>query len=744
MGKGNLKELYGTVTIDPDTDVIAGSYGTWRITYTVGSEGIATGGHIRLHTDSDTDWAIPQFGDAAAADYATLQAPQGSSVAIVTQGYRGMLLTVLGRGLRQGEQVVLTLGDRSGGGRGSRAQTFLEAERFFLVSVAPMADDKYVDLPDPPQVRIIGGPAESLVVVAPSTVVMEEPFRLLVKAEDRWGNPSSLYRGTVEIAASATSVPTPDHTFTAKERGVYWLEGCRCTDPGLHTISVRDTKAALVAQSNPILCEAKKGEYTLYWGDPHGGQLSSAAKIPSFFAFARDSAGIDFAGYQANDHRLSTEEWRLQQQAENDFYEPGRFVPLPGTEWSGETSEGGHHNVYFRRHNQPIRRSAHHANIAKQADHDTDLTHVLELHQAYRYSDVVITPHVGGGRADLDFHEPNLEPAIEVTSTHGTFEWFLEEALRHGYKLGFIGGSDGYTGRPGAEYPGHQERRYAKGGYAALYAEELTVASILEALKARRGYGTTGARILLRVDGDGHMMGEENHTRLAPTITARVAGTAPLESVELYRGLDLLYRHPLQSAPSSNRVRILWEGASRRTSYSGVIWDGRLDVEGAKISLGSKIRFDSPRSYLHDLTESGLGWHSVTCGYGSGVTLDVSGGEDVVFSLALSISLITTQGFGGFGDVGPNRISYTPTETLSLRFAMKDLLAGPKTLEIGPFRRRLTASLAPSSGVTSAEFTFVDREPNPGINPYWLRVVQTDMEMAWSSPLFVDYVAPDA
>jgi hypothetical protein len=482
---------------------------------------------------------------------------------------------------------------------------------------------------------------------------------------------------------------------------------------------------------------AETSPYALCWGDPHGGQLEMAAKIPDFFRYARDVAGIDFCGYQPNGHRLSEADWTLQQRAEREFYQPGRFVPLPGFEWTGEPRDGGHHNIFFRRPDQPIRRSCHLPNIADEADHDTDLPHVLDVYRAYKLTDTVITPHVGGGRADLSYHDPTLEPVIEVTSTHGTFEWFIRDALKRGYKVGFIGGSDGYTGRPGAEFPGHQERRYAKGGLAGLYVKELTVEGILEALKARRGYGTTGARIYVQVDGDGHRMGEEYTTRAPPTISATVVGAAPLESVELYRGLERVYVHPIEWALAPDRVRILWDGASRRTSYSGIIWDGTLRVSGGRIALQDVIRFDSPRSRVFDVSGEGLRWHSVTCGYRSGIILDVMG--DAELYLTVNSSLITMPAYGGFGNERPYRMSYSPAERLSLSLDTLELADGPREVGIGPLDRRLTISLAPQSETKKVTFSFQDPSPRPGINPYWLRVTQADMEMAWTSPVFVDY-----
>ncbi|MGH2353166.1 MAG: hypothetical protein ACRDJN_16285, partial [Chloroflexota bacterium] len=84
-----------------------------------------------------------------------------------------------------------------------------------------------------------------------------------------------------------------------------------------------------------------------------------------------------------------------------------------------------------------------------------------------------------------------------------------------------------------------------------------------------------------------------------------------------------------------------------------------------------------------------------------------------------------------------------PAERLAFAVDRGELAGGPQTVEIGELGRRLTISLAPEpGGARTAEFTFTDELPLPGINAYWVRVVQTDMEMAWTSPVFVDIVAP--
>ena len=741
MSNADIHQLYGEVRLEPRDEVVAGSYGTWTLTYTAGKKGVATGGRIRIYTDSDSDRATPQMDDPAGADYLTIEAPQAARIGVLVQSVLSAVLIVNGRALQPGEQVVVTYGDRSEGGPGFRSQTFQEARHYFWVDVDTAGDRNSVTLPEPPYLSIVGGTAEKLAATIPSMVVAGERFQIQIRAEDAWGNPATAYRGTVAVQSGNVSVPTEQLTFGEGDKGIQWIDGCTVTQTGIHRLTVADEKAGLTAQSNPMLCEETKASYNLYWGDSHGGQVAMAEKIPDFFQYARDVAAIHFAGYQRNDHVLSKRDWALQQAAERAYDQPGRFVALPGYEWSANTIRGGHHNVYFRRHAQPIRRSDH-SGLEDKSDADTDLYHIQDVYEAFRNSDAVITAHVGGEHSDLTYHDPALEPAVEVTSDHGTFEWILEEALQRNYKMGFFGGSDSHNGRPGNDTPGFQHRRYAKAGLAAVYAPELTIPAVLSAYKDRRIYATTGARILMHTKATGHLMGAEFTTSERPQISAFIAGTAPFESVELFRGLERIYSHPVDCGVDSNRVRILWEGASRKSSYSGVIWEGKLRIAGRRVASVDKIRFDSPRSRVFDVADCGLRWYSVTCGYRSGIILDLTGEDDGELELVVNTSVITGPLYGESGINPPRRMSYAPAEKVAININLTELKKGPVTMEIGGLNRRVTMSLAPRvQEAGEVKFSFADPSPNPGINPYWVRAVQTDMEMAWSSPIYVDYVA---
>ncbi len=737
--RGN--ETVGSARLLDAGQVVAGEYGTWRMVFAVGSDGLKTGGVVRVGTDSDTDWGLPQVHDPEGSDYLTVRGPGDSELASQVLDLVTVHVVNLGRDLIEGDEVLVTFGDRSGGGPGARNQTFLEPRRYFWIEVDVDGSGEFVPIRTLPEMSVVGGDAVKLVVVAPSDVAAGEEFRVSVKAEDEWGNPSNSYRGTLQIGGAGVVLGTDEVAFNADCCGVVWIDGCRVTETGVHRVTARDDASGREGVSNPIVALEQAPEYRLYWGDPHGGQVVDAFKIGDFFRYARDVAGIHFAGFQRNDPAITTGAYEVQQQAERDHYEPGRFVPLPGYEWSATYDRGGHHNVYFRRFDQDLRRSGH-ADHLDPWDIDTDLPHVREMHAEFRHTDIVVTPHVGGVAADLQWHEPQIEPALEITSTHGQFEWFLKESIERKYKMGFVGGSDCYTGRPGDDHPGHQLRRYQKAGLAGVYAEELTLDGVLQAMKARRVYATSGVRIVATVSADGHFMGSEYSTGSSPEIAVKIIGAGPLERVELFRGLDLLHSAEMSAGRSANRVRVTWEGASRRTSYSGVVWDGSVNVTDGSITGVEKIRFDSPRSDVTESSDKRVGWTSWMCGYRTGLILDIDGSKDTGIDVALTSNVIASSQYGGHGETGARRINFAAADRLRIPTTLGALTDGPRIVELGELDRRVTVELAPEPGPDRVEFKVTDDSPRPGINPYWVRVTQSDMEKAWTSPVFVDYVAP--
>ena len=731
----------GVVTLDPASPIVAGQYGTWRLTYTCGVTPLPPGTALHVYTDSDTDWEMPQFLDPAAADYMTLQAPEGVQAMVEAVHLKRLVLVLAGRELQPGEQLTIVYGDPGSGNPGTRAQTFIDQRRFFWVDVELAGQGERCTLANSPHVPVVGDQPVKLVVTVPSALSLGEGFRLLVKAEDQWGNPACGYTGTIRFQEGPVRFPADEFELGPAE-ATLWIDGCQAIELGTWTIQVEDREHRLFGESNPVVITETPPVHQLLWADPHGGQLVLNSKFGEFYRYARDVAGIHFVGFQRNADVISAEDWEVQQKEEVAFHEPGVFIPIPGFEWSGRTWEGGHHNIYFRRHGQSVRRNAAVETMFRAERADAELFHIRDVYDAYRNSDVMITPHVGGQHSEIRFHDPSLEPAVEVVSSHGAFEWMLRDSLHRGYHMGFLGGSDSYTGRPGDDRPGYQTRRYSKSGLTGVYAREISLDGFFEAMRARRVYATTGARLIVALESDGHLMGSEYATKSEPTLKADVTGTAPLEKVELFRGLECIGQAPLDVRPAPNRVRIQRAGSSRMMSYSGVVWDGSLRVQGATIKEVDGQRFDSPRSSITGQDEQNLQWQVWGCGYPMAIDMELEFDDAAAVSLELAVGtrLITGPCFGGHGETGPMRISLAPAEQCTIRAGLAEIQQQAQEYSLGALDRVIRIGPTPICHQAETSWEIRDDSPQAGWQPYWIRVIQQDLEMAWSSPVFVDYV----
>lgn len=728
---------FGTLELDGPTEVKAGATDTWRLVFTAGSVGVETGGSITIFTECDSDWSKPQTMDPAAADFISVEPPAGVVASFIVPNQNTVRVNIGAGRLAAGDQLTISLGDRSMGGDGARSQTFYEATRYFLCEVNSDGAGRSGVLETQPSVRIAGGDIGMLEVVAPPDVDISQEFSVHLKASDTWGNPAQHFTGTVSITASGIALPVEKVQFDNEETGIVEVPGCRVSEPGILRITALHDESGVTGTSNPIAATEQPATDRLFWGDPHSGQVADANKIADYYAHARDVARIDFAGFQRNDSGHSTAAYRIQQREEEAFHEPGRFVPLPGFEWSAHLEWGGHHNVYFRRFGQPMKRWNGADRLGEEGE--TDLPHVRDLHNYYRGTDTVITPHVGGQHADLQWHDPELEPALEVVSTHGTFEWFLKESIERGYRMGFVGGNDCHTGRPGDDRPGHQLRRYAKGGLTGIYANELSLEAVLDAIKRRRCYATTGTRIRADSRVGSHVMGEEFSTGETPVIEVDASGTGSLEKIDIYRGLDLIHTEQVFPARSENRVRITWTGASKMSSYSGIVWNGIIRCKNSGFGAVKTLRFDSPRSTWEQVDENTIRFHSWICGYTTGLEIELEDPDRAEISIAFESSLVIGEKFGMHGEVGPRRMALAEADTGSITLKMSELNEDPINIEMGHLNRRVSVERCPEPGRLDASVKVTDNTPEPGYNPYWGRITQLDQEVAWLSPIFVDY-----
>ena len=717
--------LHGSASLSPGEPVVAGSLGTWRIRYRVGKYGIDDGGRIRVVRRFVSDWGTPQTERPGRADFVTVSTSGSARVTVscdpqahVRPWQKSMTVSVKDGHLREGDTVMLVLGDTSAGGPGSRAQTFCEPRFEFKVLVDCFGTGSFVELEPAGSVSIVGGPAAEIQLIVPTDVVLGIPFRVAVRVLDQWGNPADRYRGVLETGRSARlfyGLPSR-LTLERTDQGILRLDGILAREPGIYRIEAEDRTHGLKAVSNPIFVKPHQPRRRRFWGDLHGQSEETVGTltVDEYFSFARNKALVDFAGHQGNCFQITPQVWDRIRETVRSFDEPGRFVTFLGYEWSGLTAGGGDRNVYFRGGDGPLHRASRCLIAPATQDEDPECYPVEELYRRLRgRDDVLLVPHVGGRWADLDSFDPGLEPLLEIYSSWGEFEWLLNDAFDRGLRVGISCGSDDHKGRPGASYPGAGTFG-VQGGLLCVWASELTRESLWEALRERRCYGTTGARIALEFEtSSGVAMGGEERTQGPPRFRVRVEGTADLERIELRRGtdcVDALPRGP--GIPcSSDTVRIAWSGARNRGRDRAACWDGAVEAVGIRIAEAKGYAFDSPSEGIREVGTHRVTWKSVTSGDADGILLKLDP-----------------------ADSGALRFK---TGRIRFEIDLEKLTDIPVTFPAGGLDLKVQVQREPLGLGRSVEAELKDPAAPAGPTPYYVMALQKDGAKAWASPIWI-------
>jgi hypothetical protein len=137
--------------------------------------------------------------------------------------------------------------------------------------------------------------------------------------------------------------------------------------------------------------------------------------------------------------------------------------------------------------------------------------------------------------------------------------------------------SDNHVGMPGRSYPGDRQAHTPfKGGLCAIWSAELSRESLFAALKQRRCYGTTGARIIVRFSVDGRPMGS----------TVRPEGSTVRAAVEV-QGTDELRSVEIVTAGNAVRELPFKRGEDRLSAQDCVfVFYSRRDEEDAVLCPG--------------------------------------------------------------------------------------------------------------------------------------------------------------
>jgi hypothetical protein len=579
----------GATTLRPSV-LTVGSAADFVVRYSSGPKGLPAGAQVRF--------AVP-LAFARPQTYV----PENPGYVSIEEADCGVEIEEIGDSAESHEAVdiICRLTGELGAGRGFELKyrtdwtwifpcRFHATERRFWYSklpplaaaVALSEDDDFVSLLEKNGhgFELVPGPAERLHLFLPGRLHASDRPALQGVITDRYRNgppegPADLdFRIEMEGPDGHRDLGSPAGYFTGKNRFRIPLPDL---SPGIYRAVARPPgRRQVMARSNPMeILPAGSDKDRIYWGEIHGhtGMSDGSGEFNDLYRHAREVGCLDFAA--AADHAcyFSDNQWLWMQDVTNSWNRRGEFVTLVGYEWAGKQV---HRNVYTARPRLRLFRGMYEPESS------------IETVWAHFHGDekVVGGPHAPQAHGLIwEHHDPAVERFVEIYSMWGASDrpdsplapdWArgketavsVNELLRDGAKLGFTGGGDCHEGRVGftCEDPGGQgttthtfaDRLRHRCGLTAAVLPELSRNELIAALRNRRTYATTGARILLDFSAAGVPMGGEGEATEVVCL-AKVHSVGELDRVEIVRGGEVGFSREFQGRD----VELRWQDPQR-------------------------------------------------------------------------------------------------------------------------------------------------------------------------------------
>jgi len=470
------------------------------------------------------------------------------------------------------------------------------------------------------------------------------------------------------------------------------------------------------AQESPRYTTTVEGtELALYWGDLHRHSLVSRCtsgdepSLEDFYRYGWDVCDYDFWAVTDHSENSSAYQWWSIQKIADLFRVDDRFVPLYGFEWTGNT---GHQNVIYgsEERGAPI-----YSSFAEGSQTPDELWSSLRRHPDYP---AITIPHHPGSAMipyDWNYYDDEYLRLVEVfQACRGNYEQkgsfrqysdgtldgtFVLDGLKRDYRFGLIASSDHGNGA----------------SYVGAFSERLDREGVFKALHSRRVFGATTRDVIVDVRVAGAFMGSEITHEGPVDIDVFARGYRDLARVELVRnGETIRSEEPDLHLPDGwvqMPLRVEFGESSTNTD-----WSGHIRIDGGRIL---QTPYWGPEVVSTD--EQQIRWVASTKTFGEpygsqrgGIELTLLGPPEA------TVVVETPQGSGSI-----------PLSTL-----LTDVFEVPAWRPGGGrlLLQRGTGGLS-SLGGTERQLTWID-EPD-GSAYYYVRVIQIDGEMAWSSPVWV-------
>ncbi len=647
----------------------AGSWQEILLDYEVGAAGLADGAWIKVTFKFYSDWALFQTEDPRSPNYVSAEfqarptlpgesesTVQALKVRFDQKGHerpfqKAIIVDIVDGYLKPGDHILIRLGDRRGGSPGTRVQTFVEQGFRFRAYIDPVGTSRFAEIPGDVVFDVVAGAPANVALITPRLVQPGVIFPIRARVEDQWGNTCWNLGGTLQL-----TLAQPGHQAITQELSLP-AQGWAVTkfdyqldDVGETTAQV--TLSGLNLKSHPVyITSDSQFEFSrAFFADLHVHSNSTVGtnNTEYNFAYGRDVAGLDVLGYTANDFNITKEDWVADVQQCRAITQDGEFLCYPGTEWCGNSAAGGDRNVIFL-DDEVLFPYDREGNLVRsfewnEAMPGKELTPgaypVNRLYAAYSHAPErhLLIPHVGGRRAILDWHHPQLERLIEVGSAWGQFEWFYQDAIRRGYKVGVCANGDEHRGRCGGGVPGTAVFGVT-GGLTGILAPELTKTAINQALRSRHTWATTGDRSVALLWSGAAIQGDEFTATEETIIHYRLLGSVGWDAIAAYTDQGVLWHRNLQAEAgfAPNRIRLRWGGARIKDRYRCASWRGILELRNTQVQHYQVYGLEHPEEYVRRSSANQLEFYSETYGDSDSIELDLSDVSHAHFRLSVQI-----------------------------------------------------------------------------------------------------------
>jgi hypothetical protein len=378
------------------SSLTAGEWTEVKITYTVGGSGLADGAWIKgtfkfysvsihrsnlpklarkVNSNCLKDWALFQTSDSTGDNYVSAEYQAGPLVSGQTpatvqelavrfdqKGHerhfqKAVIIDIIDGYMNPGDQIVVRLGDRRFGDKGTRTQTFVEDDFRMRWYIDPVGSSRFAAIKPDLVFDIHSGPINHLKAHSPRLVTPGTHFPIYVHARDMWGNVTTNQKGlslklTIfndtdqkqsPVIAEATMISSVGWTHAAFKSAVLKDEGDYTIEFILKSLkrnSEYSTREPISVSTSSLVPRTLFADLHVHSNDTVGTNNSEYN-----FSYAQKIAGLDIVGYTANDFNITAAKWVSTLSLIHTINQEGEFIVFPGTEWCGNSAAGGDHNV---------------------------------------------------------------------------------------------------------------------------------------------------------------------------------------------------------------------------------------------------------------------------------------------------------------------------------------------------------------------------------------------------------------